>query len=113
MGGDYYDFIPVAGDRLGLCLADVCGHGLPAALLMANLQATVRGQALAAPSPAECMRRSNRLLYRSTDAGRFATCFYGVLDGVRLAYGRVSPPWGHTGALLQRSDAQRAGLPTP
>ena len=87
VGGDYYDFIPIDGDRLGLCLADVCGHGMPAALLMANLQATVRGQALAAASPAECMRRSNRLLYRSTDAGRFATCFYGVLE---LPTGRLS-----------------------
>jgi sigma-B regulation protein RsbU (phosphoserine phosphatase) len=87
VGGDYYDFIPIDDDRLGLCLADVCGHGMPAALLMANLQATVRGQALAAASPAECMRRSNRLLYRSTDAGRFATCFYGVLE---LPTGRLS-----------------------
>lgn len=80
VGGDYYDFIPIDGDRLALCLADVCGHGMPAALLMANLQATIRCQALAATSPAECMRRSNRLLCRSTDAGRFATCFYGVLE---------------------------------
>jgi serine phosphatase RsbU (regulator of sigma subunit) len=80
VGGDYYDFIPVDEGRLALCLADVSGHGMPAALLMANLQAMIRCQAIAALSPSECVRRCNRLLFRSTDAGRFATCFYGVLD---------------------------------
>ena len=80
VGGDYYDFIPIDEERLALCLADVSGHGMPAALLMANLQATIRSQALSSVSPAECVRRSNRLLCRNTDAGRYATCFYGVLD---------------------------------
>jgi serine phosphatase RsbU (regulator of sigma subunit) len=88
VGGDYYDFIHVDGDHLALCVADVSGKGIPAALLMANLQATIRSQTLAGVSPAECARRSNRLLFRSTDVGRFATCFYGVLEigSGRLTY---------------------------
>jgi phosphoserine phosphatase RsbU/P len=80
VGGDYFDFIPVDDGRMALCVADVSGKGMPAALLMANLQATIRSQTLDGVSPADCARRSNQLLYRSTELGRFATCFYGVLD---------------------------------
>jgi sigma-B regulation protein RsbU (phosphoserine phosphatase) len=47
---------------------------------MAYLQAAIRGQTLLQASPAECLQRSNRLLFQSTDPDRFATCFYGVLD---------------------------------
>jgi sigma-B regulation protein RsbU (phosphoserine phosphatase) len=53
---------------------------MPAALLMAHLQAAIRGQTLMKANPAECLARSNILLYESTDSDRFATCFYGVLD---------------------------------
>lgn len=80
VGGDYFDFIPIAEGRLALCLGDVTGKGLPAALLMANLQATIRGQALVDCAPRDCMARSNRLLFHSTDPVKFATLFYGVLD---------------------------------
>ena len=80
VGGDYFDFIPMGRDHLALCLGDVSGKGMPAALLMAYLQAAIRGQTLQSVSPAECLTRSNRLLFQSTDIERFATCFYGVLD---------------------------------
>jgi len=80
VGGDYFDFIEAGDGLLAVCLADISGKGLPAALLMSNLQATVRGQVLADPRPANCLRRSNKLLYRSTAADRFATLFYGLLD---------------------------------
>jgi sigma-B regulation protein RsbU (phosphoserine phosphatase) len=110
VGGDYYDFISIDERRLAVCLGDVTGHGMPAALLMANLQATIRSQALAAVSPAECMRRSNRLLYQNTDTGRFATCFYAVLeaDSGRLTYSNAAqnPP------LLLRSGGGQAALET-
>lgn len=43
VGGDYFDVIPFAGEKLGICIADVCGKGMPAALLMAKLQSAVRG----------------------------------------------------------------------
>jgi sigma-B regulation protein RsbU (phosphoserine phosphatase) len=80
VGGDYFDFIPIDESRLALCLGDVTGKGLPAALLMANLQATIRGQTLVGSGPRECMGRSNRLLFHCTDPVKFATLFYGVLD---------------------------------
>lgn len=108
VGGDYYDFIPVEDGRIALCVADVSGKGIPAALLMANLQATIRSQTLAGVSPAECARRANRLLYRSTDMGRFATCFYGMLDvgSGRLTYSNA----GHEYPLILRPDGEEAAL---
>jgi serine phosphatase RsbU (regulator of sigma subunit) len=108
VGGDYYDFIPVGADRLALCLADVSGHGMPAALLMANLQATIRCQAIAHVSPAECARRSNRLLFQSTDAERFATCFFGILDlpTGRLTYSNA----GHDHPVLVSADGTHTTL---
>ncbi len=80
VGGDYFDFIPMDDRRMAVCLGDVSGKGMPAALLMANLQAGVRGQTLLKATPADCLRHSNTLLHQNTDAEKFATCFYGILD---------------------------------
>ncbi len=80
VGGDYFDFIRLEDERMGFCLGDITGKGLPAALLMANLQATVRGQALLSASARECVARANALLYQSTSPEKFATFFFGILD---------------------------------
>ncbi len=80
VGGDYYDFITLDENRLAICLGDVSGKGLPASLLMANLQATLRGQSFLSPTARECMVRSNKLLFHSTSPEKFATLFYAVLD---------------------------------
>jgi sigma-B regulation protein RsbU (phosphoserine phosphatase) len=80
IGGDYFDYIRIDDSRLGVCLGDVSGKGLPASLLMANLQATLRGQTIVCTSPQECLQRSNKLLYHSTDPEKFATLFCGLLD---------------------------------
>jgi sigma-B regulation protein RsbU (phosphoserine phosphatase) len=80
IGGDYFDFIPVDEDRVAICLGDVSGKGLPAALLMANLQATIRGQTHTSHSPAQCLECANALLFRSTEPDKFATLFLGTLD---------------------------------
>ncbi|MCJ7813073.1 SpoIIE family protein phosphatase, partial [bacterium] len=80
VGGDYFDFIQMDEHNLAVCLGDISGKGLPAALLMANLQATIRGQTLLKPSPKDCLQRSNKLLYDSTDPQKFATLFYGILN---------------------------------
>ena len=80
VGGDYYDFIPIDKNTNVICLGDISGKGMPASLLMANLQATLRGQALFTSSAAECLTRANKLLFRSTDMQKFATLFYGILD---------------------------------
>ena len=80
IGGDYFDFIPIDEDRVGICLGDVSGKGLPASLLMANTQATLRGQTLLTPSAKECIARSNKLLFQSTSSEKFVTLFYGIVD---------------------------------
>lgn len=80
VGGDYYDFIPIDENKNVICLGDISGKGMPAAMLMANLQATLRGQALFTSSAGECLTRANKLLYRSTDLQKFATLFYGILE---------------------------------
>ena len=80
VGGDYFDFIPINDHRLAVCLGDVSGKGLPASLLMANTQATLRGQTLINPSARECIERSNKLLHDSTSPEKFVTVFYGILD---------------------------------
>ena len=88
VGGDYYDWIPIDDKRLAVCLGDVSGKGLPASLIMANAQATLRGQTLVEAPVAERIGRSNKLLYNSTDDERFVTLWYGVLDAAshRLTY---------------------------
>ncbi len=80
VGGDYFDFIKIDEHRLALCLGDVSGKGMPAALLMANVQATLRSQAISCGRPCDCLARSNMLLLASTDLERYTTLFYGVLD---------------------------------
>jgi phosphoserine phosphatase RsbU/P len=102
VGGDYYDFIPLGSGRISICLGDVSGKGLPASLLMANLQATLRGQSALETPVAVTVTRSNLLLYRSTDPEKFATLFVGVLDP---ASGRISYcNAGHERPMLFRSD---------
>jgi sigma-B regulation protein RsbU (phosphoserine phosphatase) len=80
VGGDYYDFIKLPGEKLAFCLGDITGKGLPAAMLMANLQATLRGQAFTQSSVKDSIKNANILLFNSTASNRFATVFYGVLN---------------------------------
>ena len=80
VGGDYFDYIPIDATHLALCLGDVSGKGLPAALLMASLQATLRGQTLLEQGAAACVARANRLLHQSTSSEKFVTLFYAILD---------------------------------
>lgn len=80
VGGDYFDFICLDENRYGICLGDVCGKGLPASLVMANLQATIRGQAFFSTSAKQCLEKSNDLLFHCTDKKTFISLFYGILD---------------------------------
>jgi phosphoserine phosphatase RsbU/P len=88
VGGDYFDVLAFDGDTVGLCIADVAGKGMPAALLMSNLQAAVRGLALPTVAPDELAARLNSLLYRNMAIDRFITFFYAQLAGTerRLRY---------------------------
>ena len=80
VGGDYFDFIPTHDYRLAISVGDVSGKGLPASLLMASLQATLRAQTFVSSYAKECVRRSNRLLFQTTSPEKFVTLFYAILD---------------------------------
>ncbi len=81
VGGDYYDFLDFGSGRLGLVLADISGKGMSAALLMANLQANLRGQyALALGDAAGLLRSVNHLFYRNTETSHYATMFFAIYD---------------------------------
>ncbi len=81
VGGDYYDFLEISDEALGFVLGDVSGKGVPAALLMANLQACFRSQPPGALlQPARVLETVNRHFYDSTAAERFATLFFGVYN---------------------------------
>lgn len=99
LSGDYFDVIELDGGRLALSIADVIGKGVPAALLMSNVQASVRALAGASLSPAELAARLNASVHRSSTPGKFVTFFYGVLDGGRLTYVNA----GHCAPLLIRA----------
>ncbi len=80
VGGDYFDVLRLGENRLTICIADVSGKGVPAALLMANVQATVRAFARDTDSPARVCSRVNSVLCGNIATGKFVTFFYGVLD---------------------------------
>jgi sigma-B regulation protein RsbU (phosphoserine phosphatase) len=80
VGGDYFDVIQLSDSRLAICIADVVGKGTSAALLMANVQASVRAFASDATSPASLCSRINSVLCNNIGSDKFVTFFYGVLD---------------------------------
>jgi phosphoserine phosphatase RsbU/P len=80
VSGDYFDVLPLSEGRLGLCIADVSGKGITAALLMANLQASVKAFAPEAESPAVLCAKLNSVLCDTVAPGKFVTLFYGVID---------------------------------
>jgi sigma-B regulation protein RsbU (phosphoserine phosphatase) len=108
VGGDYFDILPLDDRTLGLCIADVAGKGMPAALLMSNLQAAVRGLSSPSLAPNLLCSRLNSIVYRNTDSDRFITFFYAQLDGPtrRLAYVNA----GHNAPFVVRSDGSHERL---
>jgi len=99
VGGDYYDFLDLGGERLGFVIGDISGKGIAAALLMANLQANLRSQcAIAVDQPERLLRSVNQLFCENTTDGAFATLFFAEYnDATRgLRYANC----GHLAALL-------------
>ncbi len=80
IGGDYYDVIDLGAGRVGLLIADVCGKGISAALLMSNLQSNFRQLAPSAASPRELVCDLNKIACRVFSEGRFVTLLYAILD---------------------------------
>jgi serine phosphatase RsbU (regulator of sigma subunit) len=102
IGGDYFDFLMQDDRHLGVAIGDVSGKGMPAALLMSNLQASLQGQVIHPSSVAEIVTRVNNLIVGSTDPHMFATFFYGLLDLTSGTF--TSTNAGHNPPLVLRND---------
>jgi len=103
VGGDYYDFLDLGRDRLGLVIGDVAGKGIAAALLMANLQANLRSQCvMASDQPERFLRSANRLFYENSVDSAYATLFFAEYCDVerRLRYANC----GHVSGFLLRGN---------
>jgi serine phosphatase RsbU (regulator of sigma subunit)/catechol 2,3-dioxygenase-like lactoylglutathione lyase family enzyme len=103
VGGDYYDFLDLGRERLGLVVGDISGKGIAAALLMANLQASLRSQcAIASDQPQRFLQCVNQLFYENSADSAYATLFFAEYDDRmrRLRYANC----GHLCGLLLRRD---------
>ncbi len=98
VSGDYYDWVRIYDDQIGLVIADVSGKGVPAAILMAFLRASIRAATHIGYSPQISMMKVNFLLWESIERHQFVTAFYGILDATNrtLAYTNA----GHNPPLL-------------
>jgi sigma-B regulation protein RsbU (phosphoserine phosphatase) len=102
VGGDYFDYFQLDDNRFGITLADVSGKGVPASLLMSNLQASLRAFCDGRRSLPEALDLLNRSVARASTAGKFVTLFYAEVDHVKgvLRYANA----GHNYPLLRRAD---------
>lgn len=103
VGGDYYDFLNLGRERLGLVIADISGKGIAAALLMANLQANLRSLcAIALDEPQRLLRSVNQLFCENTTDSSYATLFFAEYNDASQYLRYVN--CGHLSALLLRED---------
>jgi len=104
VSGDYFDYIRVDDERLGIAIADVSGKGIPASLIMAICRSVLRAEAARNPSPADVLRKVNRQLYPDIKEDMFISMAYLILDhernGITLARG------GHDAPLLYKQQSQ-------
>jgi len=114
VSGDYYDWVRIFEDQIGIVIADVAGKGVPAALLMAFLRASLRAATHIGYSPHISMSKVNYLLWESIERNQFVTAFYGLLDATNrtLVYANA----GHNPPLLLDLDGsarflEQGGLP--
>ena len=108
ISGDLYDLFQVDSQRVAFVLADVCGKGIGAALLVANLQATLRSLDYLAQEPSRLMDRVNYLFFQSTTPEHFATMFFGVYDAPSRTVRYVN--CGHPSAVILRASGALASM---
>lgn len=109
VGGDFFDFIPLGRDDVGIVVADVSDKGMPAAIFMALTRSLVRAEASRGVFPAEVLRRVNSHLWDMSQSGMFVTVFYGILNtrSGELLYARA----GHELPLVLDSLGQAQEVP--
>jgi serine phosphatase RsbU (regulator of sigma subunit)/predicted ester cyclase len=104
VGGDFYDFLELEGERLGLVVGDATGKGVPAALVMAAARSMLHAVSQSSDSPGDVLARVNDALCSDIPDGMFVTCFYGILDpeSGRFLYANA----GHNLPCCRRHDGQ-------
>jgi sigma-B regulation protein RsbU (phosphoserine phosphatase) len=115
VGGDYFDYLPMADGRLAVVVADVVGHGVAAALLMAKLSAETRNALYTEPTPADAVTHLNERLAQF-NIQRFVTLICVVLDpkshtAVIVNAGHMAPLWRRTSGLVEQPGEELAGIP--
>jgi serine phosphatase RsbU (regulator of sigma subunit)/FixJ family two-component response regulator len=108
VSGDYYDVLKFSETRMGVCIADVSGKGMPAALLMSNVQAAVKAFASSAISPAMLCEKVNSVISANLFDDKFITLFYCLIDAQNktLSYSNA----GHNRGIIVRRDGQTLSL---
>ena len=104
VSGDYLDVLKLNPNNLALCVADVIGKGVPAALLMSNVQAAVHALAGEMLPTGELCERINRIVAGNLGSGKFITFFYGVLDGAARRFSYTNA--GHCEPILVRQNGE-------
>jgi Serine phosphatase RsbU, regulator of sigma subunit len=104
VSGDYFDYIRVDDERLGVAIADVSGKGVPASLIMAICRSVLRSEAARNPSPADVLRKVNRQLYPDIKEDMFISMAYLILDHLR--HGITLARAGHDAPLLYKQQSQ-------
>ncbi|UCE05623.1 MAG: SpoIIE family protein phosphatase, partial [bacterium] len=108
VGGDYYDFIQLDKNHVGIAIGDISGKGIPGAMLMSNLQATLRASAWQIHQPAEVMKKINNQIANTTSSEKFATFFYGILDSKKLTFTFSNA--GHNYPIIKKRSGQYCHL---
>jgi serine phosphatase RsbU (regulator of sigma subunit) len=110
VGGDYYDFLMTEEGRIGIAIADATGKGIPAAMLISLVHASLRAEVKNRLCPSRVMTNVNQLIFSSTSSEKFATMFYGELDPTqrKLTYSNA----GHNYPVVVHQDGRIEFLDT-
>jgi FixJ family two-component response regulator len=104
VSGDYYDALKLSESKIGLCIADVSGKGMPAALLMSNVQAAVKSFASVSVSPSALCEKVNHIVAANIAEDKFITLFYGLIDTESKTFSYSNA--GHNAGLVVRRDGR-------
>lgn len=104
VGGDYYDFIPIIENQVGIAIGDVSGKGIPAALIMASFRASLIAEIRNNYAIRSIMFKVNNLLFESTESDIFVTAVYGILDTKNRIFTFVNA--GHNAPIFRHADGR-------
>ncbi len=110
VGGDFYDIVRLADDRIGVAIADVSDKGVPAALYMMSSRTLLKGAAIGCESPSQVLHEVNSLLQDNSDTGMFVTLFYGIYDPATNEFTYANG--GHNHPLIIHRDGSSTELAT-